>query len=205
MRTSPLGIRSALIAMLTLCGPAADAARAQVLVVNMVPKSLSGENNQDSEANLAINPSNPNQLAGSAFTPDPLGGPNAPIYISTDGGSTWSLNSIVPSQLQTADITLRFSGTNRLYTGIIPLPLINDTHQNILRTDDFTGSGLMELLSDRTGVDQPYVTAATANGKDQVYVGNNSTGEAPKTASIDVSLNASGSPAGFSSRGHRGP
>jgi hypothetical protein len=205
MRTSQFGGRSALIILVSLYGPAADAARAQVAVVNMTPKSLSGESSQDSEASLAINPSNPSQLVGSAFTPDPLVGPNAPIYISTDGGNTWSLNSIVPSQLQTADITLRFAGSNRLYTGIIPLPLTvtptgdSLTRLRILRTDDFTGSNLMEILSDRSGVDQPFVTAAASNGKDQVYIGNNSTGKSPRTASVDLSLDAAAAPVDFSS------
>jgi hypothetical protein len=200
MRTSYISRSAAALALLILSGPVLGTARAQVPVVNMTPKSLSGESNQDSEASLAVNPSDTTQLAGSAFTPDPLGGPNAPIYISTDSGATWSLNSIVPSQLQTADITLRFSGTNRLYSGIIPLPLpASGTSLNILRTDDFTGSGLMEILSDRTGVDQPFVTSGTANGKDFVYVGNNSTGKAPQTASIDQSNDAAASGAGFSS------
>ena len=28
---------------------------------------------------------------------DPFGGPNAPIYVSSDGGTTWALRSTVPS------------------------------------------------------------------------------------------------------------
>jgi hypothetical protein len=198
MKTYLIGFSAAVAALLVLSGTAR--AQDQVRVVNMIPRSLSGESNQDSEASLAVNPSDPSQLAASAFTPDPLGGPNAPIYISTDGGKTWSLNSIVPSQLQTADITLRFGGTNRLYSGIIPLPLPpGGTNLNILRTDDFTGSGLMEILSDRSGVDQPFVTASTVDGKDFVYVGNNSTGKSPRTASIDQSSDAAAASAGFSS------
>src|SRR5436190_14130967 len=44
---------------------------AKVVVVNMIPRSLSGEANQDSEPTIAVNPANPLQIAGSAFTPDP--------------------------------------------------------------------------------------------------------------------------------------
>ena len=66
-----------------------------VTVVNMIPQALSGETNQDSEPNLAVNPNNPLQMAGSAFTPNPSGGSLAPIFVSTDGGNTWSLNAIV--------------------------------------------------------------------------------------------------------------
>src|SRR5258708_22367823 len=92
----------------------AAAAAAAVLVVNMIPQSLSGETNQDSEPTLAVNPTNPSQIAASAFTPDPGGGDFAPIYVSTDGGNTWILNSIVPSDSasgsMTADITVAFRG-----------------------------------------------------------------------------------------------
>ena len=91
----------------------------------MIPQSLSDETNGDAEPNIAVNPSNPLQIAGSAFTPDPSGGSHAPIYVSTDGGKTWTLNSIVPSNdpnSGTGDITLRFSGTNKLYAGILSLP-----------------------------------------------------------------------------------
>src|SRR5256714_11730999 len=84
-----------------------------VLVVNMIPKSLSGETNQDSEPTIAVNPANPLQIAASAFTPDPAGGDVAPIYVSNDGGMTWSLNAIVPSSAAhgslTADITVALS------------------------------------------------------------------------------------------------
>src|SRR6266702_8507874 len=84
----------------------------KVLVVNMMPRSLSGEAHQDSEPTIAVNPANPLQIAASAFTPDPLKGSFAPIYISSDGGNTWTLNSIVPGNNRltgTSDITLSFS------------------------------------------------------------------------------------------------
>ncbi|MDQ6904900.1 MAG: hypothetical protein M3139_18055, partial [Bacteroidota bacterium] len=93
-----------------------------IKVVNIIPQSLSGETNQDSEPNIAVNPSNPLQIAASAFTPNPMGGANAPIYISTDGGNTWSLNSIVPGNgsVGTGDITLKFAGSsNRLFASIL--------------------------------------------------------------------------------------
>ena len=91
-----------------------------IRVVNMIPRSLSGETNQDSEPNLAVNPAYWLQMAASAFTPNPAGGATAPIYISTDGGSTWLLNPILPSAVETADITLRFgTWSNDLYVGIL--------------------------------------------------------------------------------------
>ena len=165
-----------------------------ILVVNMVPKLLSGESNQDSEPNLAVNPANPMQIAGSAFTPDAFGGPNAPIYVSSDGGNTWNHNSILPSQTGalsgTGDITVRFSGTtNTLYAGILRIP--GNLRLNVLRTNNFLSPTVMTVLEDRERVDQPYVQATTVGAADRVYVGLNDFG-APsgRTATIDESLNA---------------
>jgi len=66
-------------------------------VVNMTPQSLSGEQNQDSEPQIAVNPANPREIVGSAFTPDPAGGSLAPVYVSEDGGLTWALAPIIPT------------------------------------------------------------------------------------------------------------
>jgi len=178
-----------------------QAAAPNVLLVNMVPNSLSGETNQDSEPTLAVNPVNPLQIAASAFTPDPGGGDLAPIYVSTDGGNTWVLNSIVPSDSaqgsMTADITVAFGGSsNVLYAGIIRLPIVNNTTRlNILSTQNFLSSTKMKVLLDRTGVDQPFVEASTAmsgaeSGNDQVFVGSNDFGASNgQTATIDTSNN----------------
>src|SRR5687768_11747958 len=96
----------------------AAAAAAQVTVVNMVPQSRSGETNQDAETSIGVNPQSPNQIVGSAFTWDNLNmgamvGANAPIYVSTDGGATWSLVLNVPSSMggafPTGDINFHFT------------------------------------------------------------------------------------------------
>src|SRR5207247_5444260 len=144
---------------------AASKASTNVLVVNMIPRALSGESHQDSEPTIAVNPANPLHIAGSAFTPDPGGGNLAPIFVSVDGGNTWTLKSIVPSSAAdgsaTADITLAFgTASNKLYAGIIRLPFPPDRPRlNILRTDNFQNGATMKVLVDRTGkgVDQPYV------------------------------------------------
>jgi hypothetical protein len=180
-----------------------------VLVVNMIPKAMSFEDHQDSEPMLAVNPVNPLQIAGSAFTPDPGGGDLAPIYVSTDGGNTWVLNSIVPSaspDSDTADITVAFGASSTLYAGIIRRPIVNDrTRLNILSTKDFVGVKKMKVLVDRTGegVDQPFVQALTVavgggNGKDRVFVGSNDF-NAPggRTATVDLSTNAAAAKPAF--------
>ncbi|HET9519944.1 MAG TPA: hypothetical protein VFO73_02740 [Candidatus Limnocylindrales bacterium] len=181
-------------------------------VVNIIPNIFSGETNQDSEPNLAIDPADPRRIAASAFTPDPLGGANAPVFVSVDGGLTWSLNNIVPSTAgnATGDITLGFGHGGRLYAGILRRP--GGLRLNILRTTNFTSPTVMDVLVDRTGsgVDQPYVEAArvfrgSAAGRDRVYVGNNDFNAASgRTATVDVSLDGAAatppSPANFNAR-----
>src|SRR5438874_2251060 len=102
---------------------ASGGAAASITVVNMIPRSLSQETNQDSEPMLAVNPANPLEMVGTAFTPDPMGGSNAPIYVSTDGGNSWRLNTVVPSiatNPSTSDISVAFGTANgRLYAGIL--------------------------------------------------------------------------------------
>lgn len=186
-------------------------------VVNMVPFANSAEVRQDSEPNLTVNPSNPLQMVGSAFTPDPAGGANAPIYVSNDGGENWALNLIVPSSdtlVGTGDITVRFgTTTNILYAGILRRPAAVGFRLDILRTATFAGATPMTVLVDRDtspGPDQPYLQAATAiggarSGRDGVFVGTNDRpGTATRTSSVDWSLDGAGAtpppPSGFQTR-----
>jgi hypothetical protein len=175
--------------------PRAAAAAAGVLVVNMIPKSLSFEENQDSEPMIAVNPNNPDHIAGTAFTPDPMGGNLAPYFVSTDGGNTWVLNTVVPGGRQTFDIAIAFSGTNnKLYAGILrPDSPDADTRMNILRTDGFDGATPLQVLDDRQQPDQPFTQAMTVasgpdQGKERLYVGSNDFAAGAKSATIDVGL-----------------
>ena len=172
----------------------------QVSVVDIIPESLSGETADDSEPNLAVNPLHPSQIAASALTRDPMGGKMAPIFISTNGGQTWSCRSVVPSPQVTCDITLRFgSSSDVLYVSALrnqirlgdfklePLELV------ICRSSGFANAWVMDEVAKRQGegIDQPYITATTAaNQKDRVFVGVNDFNGRPrkKTATIDRSL-----------------
>jgi len=183
-----------------------------VVVVNMIPNVFSGETNQDSEPNLAVDPADPRNVVGSAFTPDPLGGVNAPVFVSSDRGQTWALNLIVPSTAgaATGDISVAYGHDGRLYSGILRRP--GGLRLNILRTTNVNSPALMTVLVDRTGsgVDQPYVEAArvfrgAGTRLDRVYVGNNDfNGASGRTATVDVSLDGAGAapppPANFIAR-----
>ena len=173
---------------------------ATLLLVNMIPNSLSGETEQDSEPMLAVNPNNPLQMVGTAFTPNPMGGSStmAPVFVSTDGGATWTLNTIVPGGDMTGDITVAFGPkSNNLYAGILrqDAPL-NMTQLNILRTANFQSPAPMQVLVDRLGPDQPFIQSSLGgNGSsstDRVYVGDNLPNRSVPSpgSTVDFSLNA---------------
>ena len=172
-----------------------------VFLINMIPKSLSAEHSQDSEPHLTVNPANPKQIVGTAFTGDPGGGSNAPVFVSVDGGNSWRLNSIVPSvagaSLGTGDITTSFSGKgSTLYAGILKA---GSGHLEFLRTKDPLLPVPMTVLMDRPDADQPFTHATTQKngtvlGKERVYIGSNDfAAPGGKTATVDEALNAGSS------------
>ena len=182
-------------------------------IVNMMPNAQSNEKFFDSETNIAVNPANTSIIVGSAFTKNPTGSTNtAPIYVSVDGGNTWSLNNIVPSgNGMTGDISLGFaSSSGNLYAGILRGG--SNYRCMILRTNTPNTSTAMTTLIDRNTVliDQPFVSVATVNDasstpRDRVFSGDNfygnrkSVGGTGKTAEVMVSNDAgSAPPSGFS-------
>ncbi len=162
-----------------------------VKVVDMIPASLSGEENQDSEPFLSVHPLDPRKMAASAFTPNP-GGPAsgvAPLFVSEDGGNTWTLRNVVPSAgaVGTGDITHASTGGTaaKLYAGILRIP--GNSLLNELMTLDFASSTPMTVQASRSQVDQPFVQAARIGVNDRIYVGNNDFNAAPRSATVDVS------------------
>jgi hypothetical protein len=191
---------------------------AQNRLVNMIPQNRSGEQNQDSEPTLAIDPNDYSRMAGSAFTwdnltQDPMVTNTAPIYVSSDRGATWTLAYIVPSKIgngfPTGDINLTFGSTlsgaslhetSWLYGGILSAALPGYP-MSVLRTQDFLdGATVMTVLDTRTGnVDQPHTRALSAiggngTGQDKLYVGfNNGFGcivPNGRTSTLDVTQSA---------------
>src|SRR3989475_1221155 len=158
-------------------------------VVDLIPVSLSGETWQDAEPFLALYASNPRLMAASAFTPNPGGSARAtaPIFVSDDGGDSWTLRNTVPSQAMTADITHAVGGNPpMLYAGILKVP---DFPLNELKANDFFSPATMTLQGFRADIDQPFVRTTAVGNADRVYVGLNDF-DAPngRTATVDVSL-----------------
>lgn len=171
----------------------------KIKVVNMIPKSLSSDASNDREPSLTVNPVNPQQIVATAFTPDPGGSSNAPIFVSNDGGDTWTLNAIVigstpGSSIGTADITSHFS-SKALYVGDIR---VSDFKVEFLRTlNPFSPTPMISLGTKGPPLaDQPFLEAMTVPlgvdaGKDRVFAGNNDFAVWPgKTATVDRSLDA---------------
>src|SRR5437899_8153605 len=169
--------------------PKPPAKLAGVGVVDLIPVSLSGESWQDAEPFLALYAANPRLMAASAFTPNPGGSASAtaPIFVSDDGGDSWTLRNTVPSQAMTADITHAVGGNPpMLYAGILKVP---DFPLNELKANDFFSPATMTLQGFRADIDQPFVRTTAVGNADRVYVGLNDF-DAPdgRTATVDVSL-----------------
>ena len=64
-----------------------------VTLVDIIPESLSGEKNMNCEPNLTVDPADPSRIAASARLPEPMGRKMSVVFISTDGGTTWSCRS----------------------------------------------------------------------------------------------------------------
>ncbi len=165
-----------------------------IKVVNTIPNSLSGETWQDSEPFLAVHPSDPQILSASAFTRNPGASASgtAPIFISQDGGDSWTLQNIVPSEVMTSDITHAFDANGGdLYGGILRRP--GSLLLNALFTTDLLSPVTMTVQTSRSSVDQPFVQATSPDATtDRIYLGNNDFDVAPQTATVDVSLDGGG-------------
>jgi hypothetical protein len=174
---------------------AAPAGRAplQVKLVDLIPASLSGETNQDSEPFLAIQPANPQIMVASAFTPNPISTKgNAPVYVSQDGGNTWVLNAITPVQRMTCDITHAISAAENhprgdLHAGTLACASAITLGES--ETIDVSSSTSMSVQSTRSNVDQPFLRALAISNNDHIYVGVNDFNQ-PRghTATVDVSV-----------------
>jgi hypothetical protein len=164
-----------------------------IKLVDLIPASLSGESNQDSEPFLAIQTANPQVMVASAFTPNPFSSTgNAPVYVSQDGGKSWALNAITPVQNMTCDITHAMAtGENHprgdLHAGT--LACTSGITLDESESNDVSMSNIMSVQSTRGNVDQPFVRALGVSNGDRIYVGVNDFNQANgHTATVDVSV-----------------
>ena len=164
-----------------------------IKVVDLIPASLSGETNQDSEPFLAIQTANPQVMVASAFTPNPFSNSgNAPVYVSQDGGNSWVLNAITPVARMTCDITHAMAtGENHprgdLHAGTLACAASITLDES--ESNDVSSSATMSVQSTRGNVDQPFVRALGVSTGDRIYVGVNDFNQpSGHTATVDVSV-----------------
>ena len=145
------------------------------MVVDIIPEFKSGETNTNSEPDLAVNPANPSQIAASAYLPAVRG--MSSIFISTDGGTTWDCRPAVPIDKISCDVTLGFGGLfNMLYVAALSDFDSNGEHEFVIcRSSELAQSRMDDspLRQSKSGIDQPYMAAATINERDRVFVGVN--------------------------------
>jgi hypothetical protein len=158
----------------------------KIRVVNMIPQSQSNESNDDSEANVAVDPANPRIIGGTAFTATPT----AVIFLSNDGGDTWTEAGIVPTS--TGDYNAKFS-RKALYCGNLDpaLPCASLGMEVFRSTDPFSGA-LMTQIDTPPCADQPWMAVETVTkgpdaGKDRVYAAYANWNLVTSVATIDVS------------------
>ena len=169
------------------------AAPIQVKLVDLIPASLSGETNQDSEPFLAVQTANPQVMVASAFTPNPVSSSsNAPVYVSEDGGNSWVLNAITPVPRMTCDITHAMpTGENHqrgdLHAGTLACAASITLDES--ESNDVSSGAVMNVQSTRSNVDQPFVRALAISNRDHIYVGVNDFNQSNgHTATVDVSV-----------------
>jgi hypothetical protein len=176
---------------------------AKFTVVDVVPQTHSNETNIDREPSIGVNPVNAKQILISAFTPPDAGQTNGPLYVSQDGGATWSLAFIIPGG-GPLDQTYGFGGlSGEFYGGDIsgtsnPFAMPPIIILNALRTGNPFVPGTMQILENPTPTDQPFIVSTTVrygpdNGKDRFYIGYNDQRVASTTghtAAIDFCLDA---------------
>src|SRR6059036_1055941 len=174
-----------------------------IKVVNLIPASLSGETNQDSEPFLAVQTVNPQIMVASAFTPNPFStSGNAPVYVSEDAGATWVLSAITPVQRMTCDITHAMpTGENHprgdLHAGTLACAASITLDES--ESNDVSSSAVMNVQSTRGNVDQPFVRALGISNTDRIYVDVNDFNQPNgHTATVDVSVDGGATYKSFS-------
>jgi hypothetical protein len=143
-------------------------------VVDIIPESDSAENNQNSEPSIGVNPINPMLMIAGTF-----GDGLPPFFISTDGGSTWSIFGTLFNNDKS--IAWKVDGSAVLVATMIGMPDFGplDTHSGFTLLNHYVGSNRN---------DQPWIRTGPSN---HVYVAFNDLGQFNpgngRTASVNVS------------------
>ncbi len=174
-------------------------------IVDIIPPSDSGETGDNSEPSIGVNPANPMQLIAASFGGS-LGG-NAPYFVSTDGGSTWSTFGA----LTNSDKTIAWvpNGSAVLTATLVgpdePLPLGGDPDEGGSATQlNMYSASQSEVMTSGGNFGSPINNFVGSDNNDQpwlrispdgqVYMAYNDLGASGgKTASVNVSTDGGAS------------
>jgi hypothetical protein len=151
-------------------------------VVDTIPESASGESAQNSEPSIGVNPINPTQMLAGTFG----SAGQDPFFISTDGGTTWSIFGTLFNNDKS--IAWKVDGSAVLIATMIGMPDFGpiDTHSAFTQLNHYVGSNRN---------DQPWIRTGPS---DHVYVAFNDLGlfnpGNGRTASVNVSTTGGANP-----------
>jgi hypothetical protein len=165
--------------------------RKTVMLVNMVPRGMSGETGQDSEPFLAVHP-NGKLMVAVAYTQFERG--VVPHYLSMDGGWTWRLRKLIPFNAEYSSQTYAFSGEgNKLFGAVARLGRDQETRLSVLQSEDPSrGKPMTEMYSTGGTTDQPFLQAVFLD-RSRIYVGGNNFSHTPRTATLTLSTDGGAS------------
>jgi hypothetical protein len=159
-------------------------------LVDVIPRALSGETDQNSEPNIAVNPANRNQAAIGAFADAATN----PYFSTQNGGVTWTNFQ----NLVHGDETVAWTPSGNLYASLLENTVANsvttfrsvppNNPPTLIPINTFTRTDLP---------DQPWVEATTVGGLDHIYVAyndlSNFNSTTQGTASVQYSTNSGAS------------
>src|SRR5262245_55081601 len=154
-------------------------------IVDIIPASNSAETDQNSEPSIGVNPVNPAQMLAGAF-----GDGVPPFFISTDGGTTWSIFGTLFNNDKS--IAWKADGSAVLVATMISSPDFGpiDTRTAAFGSliNHYVGSNLNDQPWIRTGPSDHVYVAFNDLGK---TIGNGGNGG---TASVNVSTTGGANP-----------
>jgi hypothetical protein len=125
-------------------------------VVDIIPQSDSGESAQNSEPSIAVNPVNPAQMITGAF-----GDGLPPFFISTDGGTTWSIFGTLFNNDKS--IAWKVDGSAVLVATMIGMPDFGpiNTHSAFTQLNNYVGSNLMTSRGSEPALPTTFTSRST--------------------------------------------
>jgi carboxypeptidase Taq len=158
-----------------------------VKIFDIIPVGDSAESAQNSEPSLAVNPNNPMQIIAGSFAVD------TPFFLTTDGGTTWSVYAILVNNDKS--LAWKTDGSGFLASTLKPTTRVRNSYDIPTYSGTVSGSGFgapIDIFAPNRPdfLDQPWVRTGPSNHVYVAYNNLNNYGTAlgqGKTASVNFS------------------